>query len=164
MNRRDLFGGAAKTAVAGLIAGTVLSADQPEQDPRTSWGPQPMYHVLYVFQRHPVDDFVAVGIYTKQDDAIEHMKKIAESRGVAFELERTENQAHSRTMTAVCAVARSHEELCYELANCRLGAMADCMKQFMALPARGGYIEEEHATYKALYGKSEFPVAIATKG
>jgi hypothetical protein len=145
VNRRSLFGSIPKIAAVSLITGTALSVEQPDQDPRTSWGPQPHYHILYTFQYAPVNDFVAIGVYTKREDADEHCKRV--------------KAAFPKLAHCTVVVPRSHEEFCYEMANHRLGAMAEHMRKVMGIPIPlNEYgVDMRESAYTALYTKVEFP-------
>jgi hypothetical protein len=156
MNRRDILKGV-PALPAGLVAGTCFSAIQPTQQPNLSWGPQPHYYVLYVFHGHPVDDFVAVGVYTRKVDADAHEAAVKAS---------FEGDAPPRYARNYCGaiVERSHEEFCYELADCRLGAVAEHMKRFINGKIDYGPECKMPPTYAELYGRGEFPAAVAERG
>lgn len=152
MNRRDALKTA--TGIAGLISGTMLSADQPADDqvlhPNLSWGPQPNYFVLYVFQHGPVNDFIPIGIYTKKGDAEDH-----ESRAKAA-------AAAAKHYYAGAIVPRSHEELCYDLADKRLAAIADHIRGLMNLRTPIDALPKT-ADLASLYARAEFPAAVAKR-
>lgn len=101
---------------------------------------QPVYQVVYVFERYPFDDFIERGIYTKKEDAEEHQKLLREAG--AF---------------IVAIVERTHEQLCNALADRRLGVVAEHLRKLLDLPL------EEREKIVELRGASDLPIAVAVR-
>ena len=132
------------TDTVTLIPATTLSAEQPASDtsPPLSWMLQPHYFVVYAFQSAPINDFLAVGVYTKRSDADAHVAAIKE--------------CIPRLTYSVCVIPRSHEELCYELAEARLGPMADVFREMLKMKPLHPHIASGMRSIP-LYDKPEFP-------
>lgn len=153
MKRRDVLSGVPAGLVGGLVAGTALSDAQPRQHPNLSWGPQPHYFVLWVFDRG-FQDFIPIGIYTQRADAETHQ-------------ERVKAVVPANSVLSGAIIEHSHEELCYRLAELRLGALATKLQAILELPRTPNEAENdrhrERNSAAYLYDKSEFPIAVAAK-
>jgi hypothetical protein len=154
MNRRDAL---KFIGPAALINGTAIVDAERPPDSRLSWGPQPHYYVLYVYVRG-VNDFVAVGVYTKRADAEAHELAAKAQLGVYPKQGDAEPTAKTPRFCGAI-IERSHEELCYELADHRIGALADHLRRLM----NKSVVNDDQRTrpvFATLYGKDTFSMAI----
>lgn len=146
LNRRDLM--AMLTAAGASALPVAHSRSWGPQTP--SWTGQPEFHVVYWFEEAPINDFIEGGIYTKAEDAQAHIdRRVAEGKG------------RRGSCAAGIIIKLTHEQLCFALAEKRLGPMADHLSRLMMLPApnREGC---EPADLRRLYDGtgSEYPVAV----
>lgn len=119
-----------------------------------SWAPQPMYYVVYDFQ-YSINDFVAAGVYTLESDAKEHERRLKNSYFKINGKERTQG---------LCIVRRTHEELCYEMADYRLSALAPIIRELLKMPVeKFNALAYASKRISALYSKSELPNALAKR-
>lgn len=134
-------------AAAGAVEMPKSYATVPQQPVRPSWAGQPEFHVVYWFEGSPVNDFIEGGVYTKADDAQAH-------------IERRKGEGRNGCWAGI-AIKLTHEQLCYSLAEKRLGAMAAHLDRLMRLPAAEAAGQDTDGL-RILYGpNSQFPAAVA---
>lgn len=107
---------------------------------------EPVYHIFYVYDAI-VEDFIELGIYTKEDDAKEHQRMHCEATG-----------ANSGSVAAGVVTTLSHGQLCYRLAMRCLGPMAKKLRQMTETAE-----PEQPKDVVSLYGKGGFPVLVARR-